>query len=274
LTERWGIVTTFEYLMDNYSGLLACHFFIGPCEGGLFPGFVLYLSEFYQRHELQTRIGLIYGAASVNGAFSGLLAAAIEKLEGKANLAGWRWIFLLERFFTVVFGVFALLVLPNTPEDVLPFTTEQAEYCTQRLQSDGISNESHTVTPRVVFSAFKEPHLLNIAVISFCNGVIISGLAYFTPSVVQSHRYDTTKTQLLSAPPYAIAFAPTMVVAQFADRRHQRGLAAVSILSLAIVGYALNLTCTYFIRPTQCFDLLKCGQHLRRYTGSPHMDTK
>jgi len=76
--------------MQNYSRLLACRFFLGLCECGLFPGFVLYLFEFYRRHELQTRIGLIYGAASVSGAFSGLLAAAIEKLDGKANLAGWR----------------------------------------------------------------------------------------------------------------------------------------------------------------------------------------
>jgi hypothetical protein len=126
-----------------------------PLRRRSFPGFVLYLSEFYRRHELQTRIDLIYGTASVSGAFSGLLAAAIEKLDGKANLAGWRWIFLLERFFTVVFGVFSLLVLPNTPEDVLPFTPEQAEYCTQRLQSDGISNESHTITPKLCFRLSK-----------------------------------------------------------------------------------------------------------------------
>lgn len=52
-----------------------------------FPGF-LYLSDFYRRHELQTRIGLTYGVASLSGAFLGLLAAAIEKMSGIGGLKG------------------------------------------------------------------------------------------------------------------------------------------------------------------------------------------
>lgn len=38
----------------------------------------------------------MYGAASISGTFSGHLVAGMERLDGKGNLAGWRWIFLLE----------------------------------------------------------------------------------------------------------------------------------------------------------------------------------
>jgi hypothetical protein len=41
----WGIMTTLQSLVKTYSGLLACLFFLGLCEGGLFPGIVLYLSR-------------------------------------------------------------------------------------------------------------------------------------------------------------------------------------------------------------------------------------
>lgn len=43
-----------------------------------------------RRHELQTRISLFFSAASLAGAFSGLLAAAIVKLDGKGGQEGWR----------------------------------------------------------------------------------------------------------------------------------------------------------------------------------------
>jgi MFS family permease len=40
----WGLVSTCQSQVNSYSGLLACRFFIGLFEGGLFPGLVLYLS--------------------------------------------------------------------------------------------------------------------------------------------------------------------------------------------------------------------------------------
>ncbi|TKA57904.1 hypothetical protein B0A49_11531, partial [Cryomyces minteri] len=47
--------------------------------------------------------------------FGGLLAAAIQQMNGIGGLRGWQWIFLLEGLFTVCFGVFAFFILPDTP---------------------------------------------------------------------------------------------------------------------------------------------------------------
>lgn len=66
-----------------------------------------------------------------------------------------------------------------------------------------------------------------MAVVSFCNGAVIGGLSYFTPPIVQGLGYGKTQTQLLSVPPYAIAFVLTMIAATFADRCHQRGIAGL-----------------------------------------------
>lgn len=42
---------------------------------------------------LQFRVGIFFGAASLAGAFSGLLAFAISFMSGTAGLLGWSWIF-------------------------------------------------------------------------------------------------------------------------------------------------------------------------------------
>lgn len=51
------------------------------------------LSIWYPRHMLQTRVGVFYSAASLAGAFSGLLAFAIEFMDGTRGLESWSWIF-------------------------------------------------------------------------------------------------------------------------------------------------------------------------------------
>ena len=42
---------------------------------------------------LQYRIGLFFGAATVGGAFSGLLAYGISFMDGIGGLEAWSWIF-------------------------------------------------------------------------------------------------------------------------------------------------------------------------------------
>ena len=41
------------------------------------------------------RIAMFFSAASLSGAFSGLLAAAIENMGGIGGKPGWAWIFIL-----------------------------------------------------------------------------------------------------------------------------------------------------------------------------------
>ena len=45
--------------------------------------------------DLLTRIATFFASASLAGAFSGLLAAAIDQLDGMGGKPGWAWIFIL-----------------------------------------------------------------------------------------------------------------------------------------------------------------------------------
>ncbi|KLJ09713.1 hypothetical protein EMPG_14860 [Blastomyces silverae] len=237
----WGIVTTLQSQVNNYPGLLAARFFLGLFEGGLFPGIVLYLSSFYRRHELQVRVGLFFSAAALSGAFSGLLAAAIQNMEGLGNLRGWQWIFLLEGLFTVLFGILSFFILPNNPSEVSLFNPEEVEHCTRRLALDTNLPDNETVTVKRVLSTFKDPYILNMCAILFCSGANLFGLAYFTPSIVQALGYSPTRTQLLTVPPFACAFVATMISAYFADRYKQRGATAVCTSIIALIGAGMAL---------------------------------
>lgn len=78
---------------------------------GFFPGAVYLCSFWYMPRDLATRIAVFYCASALSGAFSGLLAAGIAKMDGIGGYHGWRWIFLLEGLATVVLGVLCFFLL-------------------------------------------------------------------------------------------------------------------------------------------------------------------
>ncbi|KAL9111123.1 MAG: hypothetical protein Q9227_004386 [Pyrenula ochraceoflavens] len=80
LITCWGIVSTFLGFTKSYGGLIAARLFLGLCEGGLLGGMVVYLAMFYRRHQMLYRIGLFYCAAPLSGAFGGLLATGLAKI--------------------------------------------------------------------------------------------------------------------------------------------------------------------------------------------------
>lgn len=126
-------MTTLSGLVENFAGLVAVRFVLGACEGGILPGIILYLSTIYKRHELQLRVGVFYASASLSGAFGGLLATAIIKMDGVGNLAGWRWIFILEGIATCLLGVLAAIILPASISSAKFLTEEEKQFALQRF---------------------------------------------------------------------------------------------------------------------------------------------
>lgn len=81
-------------------------------------------------------VGIFYASASLSGAFGGLLASAIVKLDGHAGLAGWRWIFILEGIASVLIGVLAAVMLPQSLATAKFLTPEERQFACESSQND------------------------------------------------------------------------------------------------------------------------------------------
>lgn len=95
ITLVWGIIATLQGVTQNLPGFFVVRTFLGIAEGGLFPGVVFYLSMWYRRSERTYRIALFFSAASLAGAFGGILAYGIGFMKNVGGLSGWRWIFII-----------------------------------------------------------------------------------------------------------------------------------------------------------------------------------
>ncbi|KAK7682361.1 hypothetical protein QCA50_014566 [Cerrena zonata] len=238
----WGVIVTLHGVVTSYAGLVTARAFLGLVEGPMFPGIVLYLSGFYTREELSLRIALFFSAASLSGAFSGLLAAGIQNMDGLGGKPGWAWIFIIEGLFTVVVGLISYFLVPSTPQDSRFLTQTQKDLITRRLARDRPTVAVHEpFSMWEVYRALSSPHVIIAFLMFFGNGLTVYAQALFLPSIVRQLGFSATRTQLLSVPPFAVAFIVSLVGAYFSDHYRTRTAPAVIFGLLSVTGFAIFL---------------------------------
>lgn len=132
----WGLVLSLMCLCNTYRSLIIARFFLGLAEAGLFPGVTFYLSLWYRRHDVGKRIAIFFSAATIAGAFGGLLAYGIEKMEGVGGLHGWQWIFCLEGIATVLVALASYFLLYDYPNSATFLTSEERAMVIAMLKED------------------------------------------------------------------------------------------------------------------------------------------
>ncbi|KAJ7180780.1 MFS general substrate transporter [Mycena filopes] len=132
----WGVMMTVQGLVHNFGGLVGMRWMLGTFEAGLFPGVNYYLSCWYKRSEFGIRAAIFFSAATVSGAFGGLLAAAISNMEGIGGKHAWAWIFILEGLATVLAGAASFWIIQDFPDTAKFLTEAERTVVIRRLQSD------------------------------------------------------------------------------------------------------------------------------------------
>ncbi|KAL1677796.1 major facilitator superfamily domain-containing protein [Schizophyllum commune] len=236
LVASWGVVTVLTSLAKNYGGLIAIRLAIGFCEGGILPGMVLYLSTLYKRHELQLRVGIFYSFAAIAGAFGGLLATAIMKMDGVGGLAGWRWIFILEGIVTILFALGSAFILPADLQSAKFFTDEERAHALRRVKADGAPSPGFTRPgPSQNSSSTDDAEKAEVE-------VAVRPVLEHLIDDEEEERFEWR--EVIRVPPYVPAAVLTVVVAHISDRFKCRGPCILICLPMPIIGYALAIRAT------------------------------
>ncbi|SLM33769.1 mfs transporter [Lasallia pustulata] len=239
----FGVVTICQGLVHNYSGLLATRFFLGVAESGMFPACFYIIGMWYKRSEAQRRYSFFFSSASLAGAFGGLLASAIGKMDGMRGYHGWRWIFILEGTLTCVVAFVLFFILPVFPEDAKWMTEEERAYVKARLRKDqGRSAAERRIGAKDIANVFKDYKVFIGGFMYFGLIVPAYGYAYFAPGIIRSYGYSPIQTQLHSVPPWAAAFAFAMLIAYMSDKTKHRFLFTMFPIAVTITGFGILIT--------------------------------
>uniref|UniRef100_A0A8H7XRE6 MFS general substrate transporter n=1 Tax=Psilocybe cubensis TaxID=181762 RepID=A0A8H7XRE6_PSICU len=243
ITVTWGIVMTMMGLVKNYPQLVGVRVCLGVAEAGLFPGVVYYLTLWYPRHMLQFRIGIFFGAASLAGAFSGLLAYGISFMSGTAGLLGWSWIFILEGILTVIVGLIAFCVLVDFPATAKFLTLEERAFIvhTKKYDNSSVGEEEH-FEMRHLWAAITDWQVwLHVLAYMSIIGPLY-GITLFLPTIINAFGHPPAISQLLTVPPYVVATICAYTWAHYSDKMKMRSPFIILGLVCCLIGFAINIS--------------------------------
>ncbi|KAF9888592.1 hypothetical protein FE257_008524 [Aspergillus nanangensis] len=241
LMVAWGIVMTCQGLVKNYHHLIVTRVLLGVFESGFFPAASYLVTTWYCRFEVQTRMAVFYAAASIASAFSGLLAFAIEKMNGVGGLEGWRWIFIIEGIATVLVAVCTPWLLVDSPESCSFLSPEEKQFITQRLAHDS----GHTGTEVGTSEKFEWAYLksaltdwrLYLGIVIFWgNTISLYGYTYSAPTIILGLGYSSANAQLLTVPPYMLGVVSIITFSWLSDSRRIRWISIIWPYTIAACG--------------------------------------
>ncbi|KAB8346102.1 hypothetical protein FH972_023150 [Carpinus fangiana] len=242
LTIAFGVVATLLGIVQNLGGFFTARFFLGVVESGLFPGVVFYLSMWYRRHERQFRVALFFSAASLSGAFGGILAFGIAKMDGVGGQEGWRWIFIIEGLVTIVIGALAYLFIVNYPATAAFLSDAEKRTIEVRLREDSDATNHEGFTWANVLTAIKDPKCWLYCAGFHAMSLPLYTLSLFLPTIITDLGYSRAKAQLLTIPPYALATILTVIIATISERRKTRAPFLFGTAAVAAIGYCILLS--------------------------------
>ncbi|KAI9571124.1 major facilitator superfamily domain-containing protein [Boletus coccyginus] len=239
----WGLVMTLMCLVNSYQGLLVARVFLDLTEAGFFPGVNYHISSCYPRADRALRIALFFSAATVAGAFGGILAYAIEKMEGIGGLHGWQWIFCLEGLATMIIAFGAFFFTHDFPETASFLTETERCNIVGLLRHDSQNLATH-YDFQFVLQALKD--YKTYVQIGIYIGLLIPiyAISLFTPTIIKELGYSAANAQLLSVPPFVAGCVSTILGGIYSDVHKLRGPYVIAGAFVSLVGYIVLYTQT------------------------------
>lgn len=243
LVFGFGFVSVCTAFVQSFEGLLTARAFLGVFEGGVMPGLAFFITCFYKRQELLLRVGIYVSAASLAGAFGGLLATVLARIPewgiDSMRIHTWRNIFFFEGLITIIAGLAAPALMPKSPGECSFLTERERRIAVERLVLKGGADENE----RVEFHHFTRS-LMNInnymcALGFFLINITVQGISLFLPTILNDLGWTATKSQLYSVPPYVCACVVAIGVAFLSDKTNRRGIWLAGFTFLAITGFAI-----------------------------------
>ncbi|PNS18655.1 High-affinity nicotinic acid transporter [Sphaceloma murrayae] len=236
----WGVVASLQALTTGFAGLLVLRLLLGVAEAAFGPGVPFYLSFFYKRDELAYRVGWFISAAPLASCVAGMLAWAILRAAEGSAMQGWRLLFLVEGFPSVIVAVWCWWWVPDGPGRVRWLKKRERRIAVQRLgrEEDSMGKGGRKgLDWSQVRETLTDPKSYLTAGMFFSCNVAFSSMPVFEPVIVKSMGYTSTAAQGLSALPNLSAFVVVLFVSRLSDKQRSRSPYIMLVALCSMLGY-------------------------------------
>lgn len=248
----WGVISACMSLVHTPTQLYVMRFLLGMAEAGFTPGIIYYISCWFPKSNRARAMSFFY-MGSVLASIIGLpISGFILNMHGIADVAGWRWLFVIEGIPAVILGVMVLWFLPSSPEKAHWLSDMEKGWLISQLEEDNrtvVVNKNHSW-----LSALKNKTVLLLSLVWFLQAFGSIGITLFLPLILKSIASEQSNLviSLLSAVPFIFACLFMYLNGRHSDITKERSLhmglpLILAGVSLGIAIYSGNLLISYLL---------------------------
>jgi ACS family tartrate transporter-like MFS transporter len=233
----WGLLAMGMMFVKTPVQFYVMRFLLGMAEAGFFPGVIFYLSQWFPAHMRARAISRFYISFPLGSVLMGAIAGTLLGLQGKAGLAGWQWLFLIEGLPAVLLSIVFWLYLPAGPSEAKWLTQGERKWILHHAKHNGATG-SHTGS---VSRALRDPRVWQISLLFFCMLSCSYAYTFSAPAILQAITALSNRNVGFLVATMSLLGAPYMILnAIHSDHTKERYLhIAIPFLVLA-AGYLIG----------------------------------
>ena len=233
----WGLVSMAMVFTRGAWAFYGLRFLLGLAEAGFFPGIIYYLTLWYPSRLRASRTAIFASAIALAGVIGNPLSGLImDALSGRAGLAGWQWLFLVEGLPSVLVGVWVFSYLPSGPHEARWLSAAEREQLAATLGA-----EERRIAAHRLGDAFRDRRVWALCAVYFTITVGLYGISFWLPTLVQSFGLKSfLGIGLVTAFPYLVAVVGMLLLSRSSDRTGERRLHYVGNVVAGAAGLVLS----------------------------------
>lgn len=252
----WSVTCLGTGFMKTVPQFYVSRILMGIFESGMYPALAITLTTFYTPKEQGVRFSYLYLSVGLSGAFGGLFAYGLLQLDGRAGIAGWRWLFIVEGILSVGIAILLWAFMPDNAASAKFLNADDKKLMVLRQEKHArYMALNETFDKKEIWRTFKDPKIWLSGLIQFLGDIMSLGTSTFLPIIIKSFGFPTIATQLLSVPIFSWGIGVYIAISFWSDRIQRRAYFMVPGALSAIVAYSMLLGVPFHLRGVLYFAL-------------------
>jgi len=253
----WGFITILTGFVHSAGQFYAARFFLGVAESSFFPGMIVYLTHWFRLRDRSRAIACLYAAVPTSTLIGSPIAGWVLGVHWW-QLAGWRWLFILEGTPAILLGIITVFYLTDWPSQARWLRQAERDWLVGELQTE--LQAKKRFRDFTIMQAFCDRRILLLTAAWFLALTGALGSIYWIPTFVKrlSGSSDRAVTSLLLVPAL-IGIAGILINGWHSDKKAERRWHAAVPLIAAGLTFGLLIPARHDFPLAISFLLLGSG---------------
>jgi MFS transporter, ACS family, tartrate transporter len=179
----WGICSMgMAFVSETWQFYLA-RFLLGLAEAGFFPGVIVYFTHWFPRADRARALSIMILGVPISLALGARLSGFILDHQW-FDLAGWKWVFLIEGAPAVLFGIAVPFLLSDRPAHAKWLSAEERDWLEQTIERE--RQEAAATGTVSLGEALKQPSVWILALGILMTNIAGYAMGFWMPTFIDN----------------------------------------------------------------------------------------